>query len=178
MAEWGWPRLAALWVVLEGALGHGREQAEREAVGSISVVSGPQAVPLPSPAHHPAGQGPCSRPVGQRGGSSRWRGDMGAAPGSDKGGRTQGPEGHERCLRKDDARVTLPQIISTATLPSLGMCLDGTVGLCCRSSPGLAKGTGLGEHSGVPSPAAFPWASPVSVHRLQESSGALPRGRV
>ncbi|KAM6184354.1 antigen WC1.1-like [Sarcoramphus papa] len=31
------------------------------------------------------GQGPCYRPVGQREGSSRWRGNMGAAPGSDKG---------------------------------------------------------------------------------------------
>ncbi|KAM6184361.1 antigen WC1.1-like [Sarcoramphus papa] len=31
------------------------------------------------------GQGPCYRPVGQREGSSRWKGNMGAAPGSDKG---------------------------------------------------------------------------------------------
>ena len=51
MAEWRWPRLAVLWVVLEGTLGQGRWQEEHGAVESISVVSGPQAVPLPSPAH-------------------------------------------------------------------------------------------------------------------------------
>ncbi|KAM9603769.1 scavenger receptor cysteine-rich domain-containing protein SCART1-like [Morphnus guianensis] len=69
---------------------------------------------------------------------------MGAAPESDKGCMTQGPEGHERCLRWDDARVTLPQIISTAMLPSLGtwqLCLDSAVGLCRRASPGLAQET-------------------------------------
>ena len=31
-------------------------------------------------------------------------------------------------------------------------CLDSAVGLCCWTSPGLAKGTGLGAHSGVPLP--------------------------
>ena len=117
------------------------------------MVSGPQPVPLPSPAHPPAGQGPCYRPVGQREGSSRWRGNMGAAPGSDKGGMTQGPEGHERCLQRDDVRVMLPQRISTAMWPLPGMwqpCLDSAVGLCCQSSAGLAQRRGLGEHSGVP----------------------------
>ena len=84
-AEGRWPRLAVLWVLVEGTLGQWRCQEERGAVGSISMVSGPQPVPLPSPAHPPAGQGPCYRPVGQREGSSRWRGNMGAAPGSDKG---------------------------------------------------------------------------------------------
>ena len=119
------------------------------------MVSGPQPVALPSPAHPMAGQGPCCRPMGQIGSSSRWRGNMGAAPGSDKGNKTQGPAEHEQCLRKDDASVTMPQIISAATLPSLGMwqsCLESAVGLCCQSSPGLAQATGLGEHSGIPSP--------------------------
>ena len=70
-----------------------------------------------------------------------------------QGGMTQGPEGHERCLQRDDVRVMLPQRISTAMLPSPGMwqpCLDSAVGLCCWSSAGLAQGRGLGEHSGVP----------------------------
>ena len=77
--------LAALWAALERALGQVRCQEERRAAGSIPVVSDLQAVPPSNPELPPVGQGLCYGSMGQRAGSSRRRGKVGATPSSAAG---------------------------------------------------------------------------------------------
>lgn len=110
----------------------------------------PQADPLPSPACW----GPCYGLVGQTGVGSRWRGNMGAALGSDKG-MTQGPEGLERCLQGAEVRVMLPQIFSTVMWPSLGdvAAVPGQhPGAVLLEQSWAGPRNRFGEHSGVPLP--------------------------